>query len=506
MTKFSGLNRTVIINDTDYILLGCDLDGTPSNKITSIEALKNKLMGDTSNQYINLVSSDGKKEFRLTLDNSGEIHIFPIEAYTGTPYSEGQNLESPLKIVPSNKINTANNSGLIINQIYGGGSSTITETSISHNFVELYNCNNVEINLNGLYLWYKPNGGSWSSLKLNGIIPPYHSFLIRGSALYNIESDIVRCKITKYDQEWEQSFSPNGFSMYLCIGESTPEDVPVKYVMNELGEITSINQRWVDLLGGGGSQDSQTIAIYEGDYYRMGMGYHCSLRRENFYNGNNNRDDTKIIDYRTCDIEKFRPRCLADGSWDLTKDKIQFNNFSPSIINICYGKNGNTTRTFTFETPITDYDGYVKYRKKGETNWNKIKTEKEIITVSKQSLNIHRAIINNLDYGVYEYQVGVEGMVSDINTFTVKEYTSTDHLRFLWTTDEQGWTEEEYRAVKEVSKAIEEYEYIDGNPNFDFHLNTGDISQNAKYMHEWRYYYKYHQDKINNMCHMLNCG
>ena len=25
-------------------------------------------------------------------------------------------------------------------------------------------------------------------------------------------------------------------------------------------------------------------------------------------------------------------------------------------------------------------------------------------------------------------------------------------------------------------------------------------------MHEWRYYYKYHQDKINNMCHMLNCG
>ena len=96
MTKFNELNKTIVINDTDYLLLGTNLDSGFENKIASIETLKKALLGDTSNQYLNLLSSDGKKEFRLTLDGNGKMHIFPIEAYTSTPYTEGQNLESPL--------------------------------------------------------------------------------------------------------------------------------------------------------------------------------------------------------------------------------------------------------------------------------------------------------------------------------------------------------------------------------------------------------------------------
>lgn len=506
MAKFSELNRTLIINGTDYILLGTDLDGTPDNKITSIDTLKEYILGDTSNKYINLLSDDGRKQFRLTLDNDGEFHIYPIEAYNSIPYSEGANLQSPLKLIPSNSITTVNNSGLIINQIYGGGSLSTTETSVSHNFVELYNCNEVDINLNGLYLWYKPNGGSWTSLALKGIVPAYHSFLIRGTQLYNIESDIVRCKIRKYDQEWNQSFASNGFTMYLCIGDGTPEDTPVKYVLDELGNVTQTNQRWVDLLGGGGSQSSDTIGIYEGNYYNMGMSTKCALRRINFYNGKNNRDDSEIIDYSTCDIEKFRPRCIADGSWNTSVDKIQFNKYSPSMINICYGENADTTRTFTFQTPVTDYNGIVKYRLQGQTKWKKVKTDKQIVKFTDTTVNVHKAIVNDLTFGTWEYQVGVEGMLSDINTFEIKEYTQSDTLKMIWTTDEQGLTEYEYKAVEEVSKAIEEYEYIDGVPNFDFHLNTGDISQNADKPFEWRYYYKYHNDNLSKVPHMQNCG
>lgn len=473
MTKYNEINRTIVVNDTDYILLGCDLDGSFENKIVSIENLKKSLLGDTSNQYIGLLSSDGKKEFRLTLDENGNIHIFPIEAYTSTPYTEGQNLEAPLKLVPSSAITTANNSGLIIQQIYGGGSLTTKETAVSHNFVELYNCNTVDINLNGLYLWYKPNGGTWSSLALKGIVPPGHSFLIRGNALYNINSDIVRCKIKDYDQKWNTSFSENGFSMYLCIGETEPEDVPVKYVKNELGVVTSTNQRWVDMLGGGGTESTHTISVYEGGYYNMGMSRYCSLRRMNFNNGKNNRDDSVIINYQVCDVKKFRPRSLKDGYWDSSSETIQFNNYSPSMVNMCYGEDGNTSRTFTFQTPVTDYDGVIKYRKVGSTKWLKKKTDKQIISFYNQAINIHRVIINGLTYGTYEYQVGVEGMLTDIETFEVKEYGQSDTLSMIWTTDEQGFTEEEYRAVKTACDAIEHYEYSNGVPNFDCHLNTG---------------------------------
>ena len=506
MTKFNELNKTIVINDTDYLLLGTNLDSGFENKIASIETLKKALLGDTSNQYLNLLSSDGKKEFRLTLDGNGKIHIFPIEAYTSTPYTEGQNLESPLKIIPSNKIDSANNSGLVIQQIYGGGSLTTKETAVSHNFVELYNCNTVDINLNGLYLWYKPNGGSWSSLALRGIVPAGHSFLIRGNALYNINSDIVRCKITEYDQEWNISFSENGFTIYLCVGEKEPEATPVKYIKNELGAITSTDQRWVDMLGGGGTEDSHTIAVYEGGYYNMGMSRYCSLRRMNFNNGKNNRDDAKIIDYQTCEVEKFRPRSLADGYWNSSAETIQFNKYSPSMVNMCYGENGDTSRTFTFETPVTDYDGIIKYRKQGETKWIKKKTTKDIVNLYDQVVNIHRVIIHDLTYGTYEYQLGVEGMLTDIETFEVKQYNQSNNLKMLWTTDEQGFTEYEYNAVRTACDAIEHYEYSNGIPNFDCHLNTGDVSQNANRPQEWRYYYKYHEDNLKTMPHILNCG
>ena len=46
----------------------------------------------------------------------------------------------------------------------------------------------------------------------------------------------------------------------------------------------------------------------------------------------------------------------------------------------------------------------------------------------------------------------------------------------LWTTDEQGFTEYEYNAVRTACDAIEHYEYSNGIPNFDCHLNTGVIN------------------------------
>lgn len=78
-------------------------------------------------------------------------------------------------------LSTANNGGIVINQIYGGGdlipSSTLQAPSVSHSFVELYNCNVVDINLKGLYLHYKGNDETvWKTLALRGLLPAHTAF------------------------------------------------------------------------------------------------------------------------------------------------------------------------------------------------------------------------------------------------------------------------------------------------------------------------------------------
>ena len=44
------------------------------------------------------------------------------------------------------------------------------------------------------------------------------------------------------------------------------------------------------------------------------------------------------------------------------------------------------------------------------------------------------------------------------------------------------------------------------NTDYDLHINTGDISQNANRSFEWRYYFKYSNEYTRNMCHMITCG
>jgi hypothetical protein len=45
-----------------------------------------------------------------------------------------------------------------------------------------------------------------------------------------------------------------------------------------------------------------------------------------------------------------------------------------------------------------------------------------------------------------------------------------------------------------------------GLPVFDFHLNTGDISQNASNLFEWLYYTDYAKEFCRNIPHLTACG
>lgn len=451
--------------------------------------------GGSSNTEIKVVGDD-KKEYRLKVVN-GELKSVPEEVYSANDAQEGTN--------------TTLYDGLIINQIYGGGTEAL-DTPVSHSFIELYNFRDEDVNLKGLYLWYRAKAGNWQSLKLEGIVPSRHSFLIRCGKHKEFYASGVRCNITDYDMSWNIKLSNKGFSTYLCIGNATPEDNPVRKVMDTTGTtVASINKRYIDLLAGGGKGDSDTVWAYETRYLHC-MDENTALHRVDYANSGaknigsnalvkgNNEADCEPINYKTCNVSVYRPRCVADGRWTEFYDKPKQTETSPAMINIAYGEKGDSTRTFTFQTPLCQ-DGFVKYRKEGTTKWTSVETSTEVATNVDMDTTVHRAIIKNLSVGKYEYQVGTEGCTSDIYTFEIKTYDSSTPINMLWTTDQQSWTAREYDVWRIAGK------FLNKKANqFDFHLNTGDISQNASRTFEWKYYYDYAKDITRNMPHIISCG
>ena len=501
--KLSALTEVVTVNEEDYLLI---LQNGDSKKVQA-----GKLQGakNLTNEYVELVSMDDpEKKFRMILRDDGEPMVYPIEVFEAKDWKRGDNLQVPFKTSAGSgmtKVATANIETLFINQMYGGGTETAgtAETAVSHSFVELYNNSDIDINLKGLYLNYKAKAGAWKSLPLRGIIPAHCSFLVRGGAHYNINSDLVRLKIKEYDQSWDQQFASEGFSMFLTIGPCE-EDIPIKYTKSSVdNSIIGAHQQWIDVLGAGGTTDDQTVPLFDGDKFIMGMSKNTAVRRLTFFNNKSSLADCEIIDYKTCNVDAYRPRCTKDGVWRENVSETPIKNNIPNMVNMGFGKD-EFTRTFTWQS--TDFDkGYLKYRKDGENVWTTVEAESDVITQYEKQVQVHHVIIRNLTPGTYYYKVGTTGYYSDEEAFDVKDYSSSG-FKFLWTTDQQGWNRSEYKMWDEAFKRIKHYEYTAGVPNFDFHLNTGDMSQNGNRYFEWKYYFDSADDTVKNMPHMCTIG
>lgn len=482
------------VNDTDKILV---FDGTVSR---TVEIGKIRGASNLTDEYVELTGEDGNL-YRVYVDRLGNAKAIKSEAFTATPPNEDDNLEDKYQ-------------ALIINQMWGGGDN-LSGTAVSHSFVELYNLSNSELNLKGLYLWYKSGTSAWEKLELVGIIPPYSSFLIRGAEHNSIFKDDCRLKITKYDQLFldtngnPKKLSANGMSIYISIGDTTPIVNPMR-TLTSIEGVTTKQPAYVDLLGCGGSDSTHTVTAYEKNY-TMGMNKNCACRRIDFYNGGTARDisgysngkgdnavDVEIIDYSTCEVERFRPRTTEDGSWDMfvSSDPYNWNSVNAFVLGI--GEDFKT-RTFTWQTKIMS-EGYVKYRrikdKQGqpiEEAFKTFKAKTSFIQHPDCSVSKHSAIIKNLEQGTYEYQVGKEGYWSDLETFIVKDYDTQngDEINILWMSDEQSWDKYEMQCFHNAfNKIITEWEVDEnGNPTFDWILETGDISQNGRRRNEYQGYF-----------------
>ena len=482
--KKSELTEVGMLNDNDYFDI---VNASGQNRKLKFSVIKDAVSTNSVN-YLDIVSKDGT-EYRLTLNKEGEFVVYKKEAYTG---------EAPA-VSESGRFK-----GLIINQIYGGGNNT-NNTPCSHHFIELYNNNTsgAEMNLKGLYISVKGATGSWTSIPLEGILPYQHSYLIRCRRVSNEVLLKTRMKVTYYDLEWDIVLPDVGFSAYLSVG------IPSNDYANPWNFDGNLNKApgYIDLLSAGGESEENQVVAYENRYQQC-MSKSIGLRRLDFADTDNGQKDCRAIDWEKCNVKLYKPRCIKDGAWDVYFDKAKLKENIPNLINICYGKDGETTRTFTWETVVTD-DGWLRYRKLGSNEWIVVETTRELVTHYDTDATIHRVILKNLTNGIYEYQAGEEGLWGDIATFEVRSYGQIadesngqyNHMKVMWTSDQQGWTEEEYKAWKVCYQNI-----IEKEKEWDFALNTGDISQNANRSFEWRYYFKYANESTRNCCHMVTCG
>ena len=526
--KISELTEVLSVDiENDYVVIARSGD---NKKLKVANRMGSTNVGEN---FVDLKAMENGKEYRLILNDDGKVQIFPKEAVEGHVYAEGDNLQMPLKMATgageTEKIlATASTHALVINQAYGGGdivpSSTLS-TSVSHSFIELYNRNDVDINLCGLYVHCKGNGdAAWKTLALRGVIPAHHAFLIRGKQHGNMLSDLVRCKISDYDQEWVDengepvALSSKGMSVYLSTKAEAPgvNDQINKYLVTYEGSnpvLSYVNKDYVDLFSMGGEDESQNPSAYNKFFWNC-ANKDVAARRLDFYNGTNNKYDIRPIDYRTCNIEHYRPRSLKDGVWDNYCDKIQPNMNIPNLVNITFGQK-ETTRFFTWQSKVSD-KGMVKMQRVMNENHEEVhelpiqvESEREIVFNHNVFMTIHRAKVENLKPGVYEYKCGEPGCWSDEEMLEVRSYSDESEIKMLLTTDQQGFTGPEYVAwdtcVRAMQNVPELYNEL-GLPVFDFHLNTGDISQNASNLYEWLYYSDYAREFTKNLPHMTTCG
>jgi hypothetical protein len=142
-----------------------------------------------------LVFTNGNKNYKVKVLSDGN---FVIREWDATITKAG-NVNSTWGVYVNPLLN--------INSIYCGGAGS-EECLCSHNFVELANSSESDVNLNGLFLLYTDGsvassgdtGYAWKVLPLKGIIKAGSTFLIRGAQCNTPKASFIN--VDNYDMEW----------------------------------------------------------------------------------------------------------------------------------------------------------------------------------------------------------------------------------------------------------------------------------------------------------------
>lgn len=196
-----------------------------------------ELHGVTSVGFIP-VGSDTER-YTVKVDENGTLVVYDNSLDNTAP-------------APSNDLyyfNSVSKVGLLINSFYLGGLNNDEHSyqPCSHNFVELSNVdmdkdgNYRDVNLNGMYLFYRGSDGKWYKLALWGKVPGGGTYLIRGAQCSVMDVNTTKIKVDTYDTIWYDTktvddvtvtepikFDQTSAAFYLCTGAECENGEPGK--------------------------------------------------------------------------------------------------------------------------------------------------------------------------------------------------------------------------------------------------------------------------------------
>lgn len=471
---------------------------------------------------IGFVSPSGKT-YRVKVNDDGKLVIYAKELDTPQPEPEGGQTDPGSSWVYVTSLYLQK---LYINSVYCGG-LTADEHSYnycSHNFVELSNLTDSDVNLNGLSLQYSSSGTDWEVLPLEGLIKKGSTFLIRGAQCSVMDANTTRIKVDTFDMEWKDSkgelikFDNTKAKFYLTWG-TDKSSVAAPYT--NVGGSVKVSKGYIDLVGLNkeNAGDADTIDAKESAPYaylspdRLFTKYYDMdpvSQATKALTARNNANDWYFVDL-TKDIipnvEAYTPKASYQNK-DIFFNKTKLDNTKPNYITCTFGIQAtapNATRCFNWIS-VGYYDEFIWYKKETEETWNKVESFKDLTGINKYynrirseftdgtAFTTHKVIIRNLDEGTYEYKIGREYVpgdpteyMSDVKTFKVESSESTAKWDFIQVSDQQGFNWDEYQIWKEAAEYIWTRHGINSTK---FTINTGDMTQNGNRVSEWLDYYE----------------
>jgi hypothetical protein len=211
----------VWITDQNRLYIYLDGKFKPTSSGGSINNNDSMTKEDIEELYFNNLGLIDKnnKQYHLRINEDGNIIVYDSSTYDGEYL--GTSLETTNEVGGSYISNY-----LRINSLFFGGIGTKIDSfcGATHNFIELANASDKDINLNGMYLLYRGDSTPiyWDALELHGIIKSGSTFLIRGakcSAHDNTNINVVNYDMLWYDSSGKlKEFDSNGGSFYLVVG------------------------------------------------------------------------------------------------------------------------------------------------------------------------------------------------------------------------------------------------------------------------------------------------
>lgn len=432
--------------------------------------------------------TDNLTQYRMDVNNQGKITISPI--CKNQPSFESYYNKSK------------NRYKIYINSLYCGGlnSNKLMFRSCSHNFIELSNLTNYDINLAeaNISLQYidrtrynsTTDKLSWEILPLTGTIKAGGTYLIRGAECAPMNCNTTRIKIETYDQEWYDSsgnlisFDTENPSFVLFLGTTDINGNPYSCT-NDIGDIykNGGNQKYCfdgttdkrNFLNTIGIQNynTETLPLYYENkpvdlssyklftsdvlflqYFTMdavNQAITDGLKR-------NNHTDTYIINLNKNyqeGIDKYYNGKASFENKNLFYNKSELSSTTPNMVFCTFGKQATdagvgATRCFNWLS-VGYYNEYIKltYPNGDIKYFESFKNEKQDIYTGQLENNF---VIEDNHYNDYNSRFSYKNIYDRYRTFTTSGVPFTVHKLIIdnltegvykyQVGKEEGWSEE----------------------------------------------------------------